>query len=421
MDETHMSRPLKILMVNKFFYVKGGSERYFFELSHLLESKGHEVIPFAMHHPENLASPYSEFFVEYTEYDASGFRGRIDQLRQAGKMLYSFHAQKQIEALIRKTRPDIAHLHMIDHQLSPSILPILKKYNIPIIQTVHQYKLVCPNYRLYIPQKREICTRCVGGSLIHPLIQKCHRNSRVASGMVALEAFFHRMIRIYRHIDLFHVPSHFMGRKLIEGGISEARIAHAFYTIDMDSFPFSSHSEPYYVYVGRLSEEKGILTLLDAARLNPKHRLLIIGDGPQRGPIEETIRDQNLHHVELTGTLDKAALRETVGKARCVVVPSEWHDNSPLVIYEAFSMGKPVIASNLGGMPELIDQGSTGLLFDAGQAESLRNAIRELMEDPARAQSMGRKARERAERLFHPEVHYKQIMAFYHRILNSKG
>lgn len=405
-------------MVNKFYYVKGGSERYFFELSHLLESRGHTVIPFAMHHPENLASPYSEFFVRYTEYNSTGFRGRIEQLHQAGKMLYSFHAQKQIEALIRKIQPDIAHLHMIDHQISPSILPILKKYHIPIMQTVHQYKLVCPNYRLYIPQKREICTRCVGGSLIHPIIQKCHRKSRVASGMVALEALFHRMIRIYRHIDLFHVPSHFMGRQLIQGGVSKDRIVHSSYTIDMESFPFSNQSESYYVYVGRLSEEKGILTLLEAAKLNPEYRLFVIGDGPQRGQIEATIRTQNLDHVTLTGTLDKAALREIVGKARCLVVPSEWHDNSPLVIYEAFSMGKPVIASNLGGMPELIDQDKTGLLFDAGHAESLRNAIRNMMLDSGRAQSMGRTAREKAEKVFHPEVHYKQIMAFYHRILN---
>ncbi|NQT27209.1 glycosyltransferase family 4 protein [candidate division KSB1 bacterium] len=418
MDEPCMIRPLKILMVNKFFYVKGGSERYFFELSHLLESKGHTVIPFAMHHPNNVASPYSEYFVEHTEYNTSGFRRWIDQVHQAGKMIYSLHAQKQIEALIQKTRPDIAHLHMIDHQISPSILPVLKKYNIPVIQTVHQYKLVCPNYRLYIPQKREICSRCVGGSLIHPIIQKCHRNSRVASGMVALEAFIHRTIRIYRHINLFHVPSHFMGQKLIEGGIPKDRVAHAFYTIDMDSFPFSSRSEPYYVYVGRLSDEKGILTLIEAARFNKDFRLLIIGDGPQRNQIERIIQDQGLHNIELTGTLDKSALRKIVGKARFLVVPSEWHDNSPLVIYEAFSMGKPVIASNLGGMPELVDHGETGLLFPAGQVESLRDAIRRLMQEPETTQIMGQNARKKAEQLFHPEPHYLQMMGFYKRLLN---
>ena len=415
-----MNPSLKILMVNKFFYVKGGSERYFFELMHLLRSKGHAVIPFAMHHPNNEKSRFSDTFVDYTEYNRSGQSRLIDRAHQACRMIYSLHAQKQIETLIRKTRPDIAHLHMIDHQISPSILPVLKKYGIPIIQTVHQYKLICPNYRLFIPRKNEICTRCVGGSLIHPVIQKCHRDSRFASAMVAFEAFVHRMIRIYRHVDLFHVPSHFMGQKLAEGGIGEDRIVHANYTIDLDSFPCSPVYEPYYVYAGRLSNEKGILTLLKAARMIPDFPLYIIGDGPQRDRIERCIRDEKLNHIRLTGALDKVRLREIVGKSRCLVVPSEWYDNSPLVIYEAFSMGKPVIASKMGGMPELVQHGETGLLFEAGHVETLADSIRQLMKEPETAQRMGYQARRKAEQQFSFEIHYKKVMGFYSTLLNAK-
>ena len=225
---------MKILMVDKYYFIKGGAERYYFELSKILTDKGHEVIPFSMKHESNFSTQYNKFFVENIEYNLPSLSDKITKsVKIFGRMIYSFQAKQRVEKLIQLTQPDIAHLHMIDHQISPSILHVFKKYKIPVIQTVHQYKMVCPNYRLYNMYKQKICEKCINGNYFFPIIEKCHRDSRIAGAMISIESYIHKIMKIYKNnVSIFHVPSHFMGAKLKEIGIPDSQIRHLFYTID---------------------------------------------------------------------------------------------------------------------------------------------------------------------------------------------
>ena len=409
---------MKILMVDKFYFIKGGAERYFFELKDVLELHGHKVIPFSMRHPNNFKTEYEEFFVDNIDFE---FSSLVDKAlafpKITGRMLYSFHAKDRLEKLIAAEKPDLAHLHMIDHQISPSILHTLKKHGIPVIQTLHQYKLVCPNYRLYNPRTNEICERCVGGNFWHPIVQRCHKDSGLAGALIAFESYAHRLSGIYENIDLFHTPSRFLGEKLTQAGVGNGRIRQLCYTLNLKQYQPHFEQENYIVYFGRLAKEKGVLTLLKAFR-NVKHTTLrIIGEGPERAVLEEFVERHQIAHVQFDGVKNGRELSTLIQNSRFVIVPSEWYDNSPLVIYESFAYGKPVIGARLGGIPELIDHHKTGMLFDAGNDKQLSDSMNHLLERPQLVSEFGRQARIKAEREFEPEHHYDKIYAWYQEML----
>ncbi|MBN1638049.1 MAG: glycosyltransferase family 4 protein [Ignavibacteriales bacterium] len=414
-----MAKALKILMINKYYFVKGGSESYFFELKEILEKRGHKVIPFSMQHPNNYHTEFKRYFVNHIDFNHSSLLKKlIESPRITGRIIYSWHSRAQIEKLINKHKPDIAHLHMIDHQISPSILDSLNKYGIPVIQTVHQYKLICPNYLLYIPYKNQICEKCINGVGLHPIFEKCHKNSRLFGAILVLENIIHRRIKIYNKVNFFHAPSEFMKNKLIAGGIPAHKILKHFYTIKLDDFPFYQESNDLFVYLGRLTKEKGVLTLLKAMVKLRRSQLIIVGDGPQRSELEKFMFDRELKNVMFVGNKTKQEVRQILAKAKFVVVPSEWYDNSPLVIYESFAMGKPVIGSDLGGISELID-GTVGLKFEAGNVDDLYEKMLLLLNSPKLTKEFGLNARKKAERMFDPNDHYQWLHEVYQNMLIS--
>lgn len=413
---------MKILMIDKFYFVKGGVERYLFEVTKILEKQGHTVIPFAMQHPDNVETEYASYFVDNIDYnELNPLRHPFQTLRASVRVIYSLHAKRRLEALINDVRPDIAHLHMIDHQISPSILHTLKKHGIPVIQTVHQYKLVCPNYRFYIEHKQEICERCLHGAYYNAFLQRCHKASAAASLLISLEAYVHRLLNIYRIVDRFHVPSAFIGEKIVSGGIPAEKVVHHFLTLNMDDYPYQPDSGDYYLYYGRLSGEKGLLTLLKAVQLaGTDMELVIVGDGPVRSQLEQYVTTQALQQISFRGYQSGETLRRTLGGAAFVVVPSEWYENSPFVIYEPFCMGKPVIGAEIGGIPEFIEHGKRGLLFPPGDAEQLAAAIDTLAENPTARREMGRRARKFAESNFSPDHHSHWLVNEYQKVIESK-
>ncbi len=409
---------MKILMVDKYYFIKGGAERYCFELSLLLEKNGHEVIPFSMKHADNFTTSYEKFFVENIEYNLNSNLAKIkNSLKITSRMIYSIHAKNMLERLIRSVKPDIAHLHMIDHQISPSILHVLKKHNIPVIQTVHQYKLACPNYRLYNMKRKKICEKCLFGHYYHPIFEKCHKDSAFAGMLIGLETYIHKKMKIYeKNIDVFHVPSKFMGSKLEQAGIEKNKIHHFFYTINIDNYKPHFDFENYILYYGRLAKEKGILTLLKAMVGITNTKLLVVGDGQQRAELEAFCLKKNLDNVEFLGIRNGENLKSIISKAKFIVVPSEWYDNSPLVIYESFSLGKPVIGSNLGGIPELIDDEKNGFIFEQGNVDQLSEKMTSLIDNADLIKSFGKNARYKAETEFAPEPHYGIIIKEYNNL-----
>ena len=267
---------MKVLMVNKFFYIKGGSETYYFSLKKLLEKNGHEVIDFSMKDERNFDSPYSRYFVNNIDYNKK--QNFFTKVKLGLKIIYSTEAKKNLEKLIKDTKPDIAHLHIFQHQLTSSVIDVLKKYNIPIVYTAHDLKMICPNYRM-LDREYRICERCKNDRYYNCLKNKCIKRSYLKSFIGMSEAYFNKYLKKYEKIDYIITPSEFYRKKFIEFGIEPKKIEHISNFLDNTEIKYDKNIDSnYYLYFGRLSEEKGIMTLVKVAQ-NTGITLKIVGTG----------------------------------------------------------------------------------------------------------------------------------------------
>jgi len=405
---------MRILAANKFYFVKGGAERYYFELKRILEERGHEVVPFAMVHPDNEPTEYAYAFVSFEGFEEG--RGVWGGLRAAARVIYSHEARRKVEMLAERTRPDVAHLHNIAHQLSPSIIYGLRAKGVPIVQTLHDYKLVCPNYQMFV--RGETCERCATWRYYQAVLGRCMRGSLWRSLTVCAEAYLHRLLGTYsRNVALFIAPSRSLRNRMIAHGVDARKIVHLPYAIALDAYEPTYVSQGYAVYVGRLSAGKGLRTLLKAAAIATDVHLKIVGSGPLECELREYASRAELRNVEFLGYRSGADLGELFAGALFVVVPSECFENSPLTVYEASAYGKAVVGADIGGIPELVVAGETGVLFEPGDHEALARRLQELWAAPSRTREMGRRARERAEREYGPDRHYEQVMKIYERVI----
>lgn len=364
---------MKILMVNKFFYIKGGSETYYFALRRLLEEHGHTIIDFSMQDEKNFPSKYSQYFVENVNYNSAG--GLRRQLQAGFNIIYSREAKKKFERLVIDTKPDIVHLHIFQHQLSPSILDIIKKYKVPTVYTAHDLKMLCLNYKMMHHGK--VCEECKGQKYYRCAVNKCVKESFAKSCINVAEGYVHKWFHSYDTIDKIITPSAFYKNKFEEFGISNERVIHIPNFLDTEKMKVNRRDdcEKYYLYFGRLSEEKGVPTLLKAFQeINAK--LYIVGTGPIKNNIEEYILENNINNVEVLGFMSGQSLKDIVGNAKAVILPSEWYENGPYSAIEALQMGRPIIGANIGGIPELID--GNGYLFKSGDSEELKKQIKKL-------------------------------------------
>ncbi len=411
---------MRILQANKFFYNRGGAETVYFSTTDLLRQHGHDVIPFAMQDDRNFATPYARYFPSNIELreDGGGITGK---LAAAGRILYSREAEQKIDALIRDTKPDIAHLHNIYHQLSPSIIRVLKRHHVPAVMTLHDYKLICPTYTLYT--EGSVCGRCKGHRFYNAVAHRCVKDSRLKSAVCAAEAYLHGATGMYSGVKLFIAPSQFLLAKVIEFGLDPRNVVFVPNFIEPGAAVPAPGPGSYFLYAGRLEEVKGVRTLLAAVAASASARqaeLLIAGDGEDRPWLEAFCRSEQLENVRFLGHLSQAELEPVLAGALFVVAPSEWYENAPLSVLEAAARGKAVVASDIGGLPELVRNGQTGLIFPPGDAAALGGALDELLQHPERAREMGRKARALVEETFSPERHYRQLIAVYERALASE-
>jgi glycosyltransferase involved in cell wall biosynthesis len=406
---------MKVLAANKFYFVKGGAERYFFELARILEARGHRVAPFAMRHEMNEKSEYDPYFVSNVGFDGS--MGPARRLRMACHVLYSREASAAIGRLADDFKPDVAHLHNIAHQLSPSILYALRRRGVPVVQTLHDHKLICPNYQMFV--HGEPCRRCRKWRYYNAVSNRCMHDSALWSALVCAEAYLHKLAGSYsRLVDLWIAPSESLRHRMIEHGVAADRIVHLPYAIAMEGFEPRYQSDGYAASVGRLSTGKGLMTVLEALKSAPGVRFKIAGSGPLEDALRRRVDELGLGNVEFTGYLKGRELSDLMRGALFVVMSSECYENSPLTVYEAAAYGKAVIGSRMGGIPELIDEGETGLIYEPGDHAALADRMNELWSEPAKAVDMGRRARTRAEAEYGPEAHYEKMMAIYERVMH---
>ena len=398
----------RVLQVNKFFYGRGGAENYMFRVADLLESQGVETLYFATRHPENRRTPTETFFPSEADFGAPP--GGLARARIAGRTLYSLEARRAMSRLLERHEVDLAHVHNIYHHFSPSILAPLRRRGVPVVMTVHDYKLVCPIYVLRT--HGEICERCVGGHFHHAVRLRCERGSLAGSALVATETWLHRRLRLYeRGVDVFVTPSRYLRDKLVEGGYPPERIRWIPNYVDASAFVPEFTPGPYFAYVGRLSHEKGLETLIEAVA-GTSLRLKVLGDGPLRAGLESRAREVGAA-VEFSGHVESNTLAGLVRGACAVVLPSEWPENGPLAVLEAMAWGKPVVASRVGGIPEFVREGREGLLVPHADPRALRHALERLARAPEEAERLGRNARARVEESYTPEAHLGSLAEAY--------
>ena len=400
---------MRILLVNKYFYRKGGAETYFFALAEGLKALGHEVAFFSMKHPNNEPSYWSKYFVSEKDYvgDISAFK----KVQEASTLIYSFEAKRKFEALLEEFKPDIIHMNNVHRQLTLSILdaPYLKKHHVPVVYTAHDYILLCPAYTM-VNGRGEVCDACLDRRFMHATKNVCVKGSRAKSLLASAEAEFLKYHHSYDKIDAIIAPSEFMKSKLDEGGYAGRTITMQNFLTDsqmaMGARVANTHkfedaqagARPYFLFFGRLSQEKGILTLVkaflqaaglgryadsDAAAghegfLPDTWDLHIVGDGPERELIERLIASAGpraTSRVHLLGYKSGEDLQREVGNARFSVLSSEWRENMPYSGLESLVAQTPIIGANIGGIPELVEEYRTGFTFKSGNAADLRDVL----------------------------------------------
>lgn len=398
---------MKILLANKFYYPRGGDCIYTIELEKLLIKHGHEVAIFTQKFDENLENSFSKYWPSKVDYSTKKIRNIFESLLRP---IYSKEVKGKFQNLILDFKPDIVHLNNIHSQISPIIAEVAYKKGIPIVWTLHDYKLSCPSYICL--RGGRICELCLK-SKVNVIKHRCVKN--LFGSLVAyIEAIKWNKDKLQIYTDRFIAPSKFMKYKMVQGGVNSNRI------IVMNNFiqdskiskkPYSK--EDYYLYFGRFSKEKGIKTLLKAASQLP-YKLKLAGTGPLYTEIETEYHNQS--NIDFLGFRYWNDLKELIKRAQFCVVPSEWYENNPLGVIESFALGTPVIGADIGGIPELIEQNKTGFIFKSGNEEDLRNHIENFFKKND-SYSMGINTIKYAKHNFSSSLYYNKIRDLYRTIL----
>jgi glycosyltransferase involved in cell wall biosynthesis len=410
---------MKVLQVNNFHYYGSGTDRIYLETGKLLKSKGHEVYYFSTSDEKNIPSEQDRYFVNNFNFlNAS----KTEQIKSLGRFIYSKAVKKNLERLITDLKPDLAHLHIFFGRLSNSILPVLRKHNIPVIMTLHEYKLVCPVYTL-LNADGKICERCVHGNYLPCIIQKCNRHNFYYSTIAALESYIRDWFFAYeKNIERFICVSRFMTEKMQSLRPAHAKkFIHINNFIDLSQYEFTLEKHDYYLYFGRISREKGIFTMLETFRSFPEIRLIIVGEGAILDAARTFVKEHEIRNVEFLGYISGKPLIEIISKAKFVIVPSEWYETFGLVAIESMAAGTPVIASSIGAIPEIIESGKTGFLFESRNPVSMSEAIkRSQCISENEYKSMAFAARQCVENNYDTEKYYASLMNVYQQTLAEK-
>ena len=405
---------MKILLVNKFHYLKGGSEKYYFELAELLKENGHEVAFFSMEDEKNIKTDCKEYFVKPIDLNSSNKLKALD-------VIYSKENKRKMEEALDDFKPDIVHLNNFQRQLSASIIEPIKKRKIPIVFTAHDVQAICPAITM-MDNEKNICEQCMGGKYINCIKKKCNKGSTLKSIIGAIEGKYYRMKSIYtKKINYIITPSEFYKKKLEQDGIPENKIEFMHNFVEIKQYDLETSDENYALYFGRLSEEKGILNLIKAFAKLESGILYIAGEGSEKEKIEEIIRNNNLQdRVKLLGFLKSEEMKEKIRKCKFVIVPSIWYENCPYSVMETLAIGKPVIGANIGGIPELVKDNESGLIYQYNNIDDLKAKMEKLFNDQELVNKLGKNAKEQAVKLYTKEVYYNNIMEIYQKLIQKK-
>jgi glycosyltransferase involved in cell wall biosynthesis len=383
---------MNLLMVNATWYPSGGDWTYIESICKIYEHNGFNIIPFAMKHERNFDTPYSQYFVENIDFkELNKHKSLKNGLKVLTKSIFSIEAQQKLELLLSENKVDIVQLNNIHNVLTPSIIPIIKKRKIPIVWRVLDYKLICPN-RTFLSNDT-ICESCFKTKYYNCTLKKCKKQSVLASMVASLESYAYSLLPYYNQVDQYLFQSEFTRDQFIKYGFDPAKAIIIENPYDAVSVTPNYSGNNYILYFGRISSEKGMSTLYEAMRLIPDIKLKIIGDGTALEEGINYVKNLGISNIEFLGSMWGKELEVVLSACDFVVLPSEWYDPSPYVVLQAYSFGKPVIATRIGGLQDMIIHDKTGKLVEIKNPKDLSLSISSLFNDKQSISEFGKNAR----------------------------
>lgn len=418
---------MKIIIVNYRYFVSGGPERYLFNVIDLLESNGHTVIPFSVKNKLNKPSAYENYFLDpvgeaeevyFSEYKKTSIK---TVARSFSRMFYSFEAKRKLDSLIKAVNPDLIYVLHYQNKISASIFDAAAKNNVPVIHRISDFGQICSNALFYRPRQKDICERCLSGSKINAVLNKCVYDSYVYSSIKAASLKFQEIMGLSKKIQAFVVPSKFTLEKLRVHGFPAQNLVHipSFFNFQFISRELKITYEPFALYIGRIEPEKGLLTLVKAFE-NTAFRLKIIGFSSTGfdEELKDYLKDKN-HHVEFLGKKGFDEIQVYLSKCSFTIVPSEWYDNFPNTLLESFAFKKCAIATNTGSLKELVIDNETGILFKLKDIEDLRSKIAYLFGNENICKDLGGNAFNMLEKEYSAKEHYLKLNNLFNKVVEN--
>mgnify|MGYP002560093522 FL=1 len=383
---------MKILMVNKFLYPRGGAESYMLSIGRYLESSGHEVQYFGMYDEKNTVGNEAGEYTANMDFHT----GSLKKLFYPFKIIYSFEARRKIGRVLDSMKPDVVHLNNINFQLTPSVIDAAYKRKIPVVWTLHDCQLVCPDHLMYNSDRQTVCEKCVGGSKMHCIKNRCIHSSLAKSIIGTAEAYLYKHKKTYGRVGAFIAPSRFLYGKLLKDNeklfSGRTYVMHNFVNKrKLQEGAKNSFGFNYIAFAGRLSTEKGTGVLAQTARLLPDVRFVVMGDGPEKKRLE------GIDNVTLTGFVSGSELDSCLAFADAIAVPSVCYENCPMSILEARMLSVPAVTMNMGGMAELVENGVTGVLSASADPCDFAAAVSDILSDRKRLDEMKENCRKASQ------------------------
>lgn len=414
---------MKIVILNYAYHITGGPERYLFNIKAMLEAKGHVVIPYSVQSPKNVESPYEAEFLPQVgngefNYQNFGKSGIGDKIKRVTRLVYSVEAKKHFKKFLQKYKPDLVYVLYYQNKISCSVINAAKELNIPVVQRISDFSLICPNASFYDYKSGNICEKCLHGSVCHAIKQKCVHGSAALSGLKSLAIKVQNLCKIKEKIDAFVFPSSYTMSKFIAAGYDENKLYHIptpFNKGLLNDIPVSYGD--FALYVGRLDSTKGLETLVRAF-LENKKPLKIIGDS-KNGYKEylEKIVEGKEHNIEFLGWLEFNDIQKYLSTCLFTLIPSEWYDNLPNTLLESYALQKCVVATDLGSLAENVQDKKTGLLFKYRDISDLAEKANKLFDDVELAKQLGENAYSRIDEVYSANVHYDKLMRVFEEVV----
>jgi glycosyltransferase involved in cell wall biosynthesis len=417
---------MKIILVNYRYFISGGPERYLFNIKGLLEENGHTVIPFSIKSSLNKSSDYEDYFLDPVGAGDEVYFGQIKNdaktvVKSFSRMFYSLEAKKKLGKLIEDTKPDLIYVLHYQNKISASIFDAAVKHKVPVIHRISDFGQICANALFFRPRQKDICERCLQGSKINAVVNKCVYDSYIYSALKASSIELQRFLNITKKVNAFVVPSKFTLSKLKESGFPDNKLVHIPTYFNFQSITNGSPVEylPFAVYIGRIESEKGLLTLVKAFE-NTNFNLKIIGFSATgyEAELKEYLKDKK-HNIEFLGKMDFGEIQTYLSQCLFTIVPSEWYDNFPNTILESFAFKKCVVATNTGSLKEIVVNNETGILFELKSVDDLKRKIEILFKNQALSIALGDNAYNKLVTEFSAGLHFAKLMELFEKTLAS--